>query len=72
MSRRSFVASTAGALSLAGAGAALAQAKPKMRFSAAFPDTDLRAEGYKALAGLRGVPGHQLPYCPKPSPPSAA
>ena len=27
-----------------------AQAKPKLRFSAAFPETDLRAEGYKAFA----------------------
>ena len=26
-----------------------AQAKPKMRFSCAFPETDLRAEGYKAF-----------------------
>ena len=29
---------------------AFAQGKPKMRFSAAFPETDLRAEGYKAFA----------------------
>ena len=27
-----------------------AQAKPKLRFSCAFPETDLRAEGYKAFA----------------------
>jgi len=29
---------------------AQAQAKPKLRFSCAFPETDVRAEGYKAFA----------------------
>ena len=29
---------------------ARAQAKPKLRLSVAFPETDLRAEAYKALA----------------------
>ena len=40
----------AGALTLAGLRASHAQSKPKMRFSCAFPETDLRAEGYKAFA----------------------
>ncbi len=48
--RRTFVAAGASALSLAATGTSFAQAKPKLRFSCAFPETDLRAEGYKALA----------------------
>lgn len=42
----------AGAVAAAGAYAAsaLAQAKPKLRFSAAFSESDLRAEAYKAFA----------------------
>src|SRR5215207_6163929 len=47
--RRSFVAG-GGALLTAYATRAYAQAKPKLRFSCAFSETDLRAEGYKALA----------------------
>jgi TRAP-type C4-dicarboxylate transport system substrate-binding protein len=38
------------ALSLAGASSAFAQARPKLRFSSAFNETDLRAEAYKAFA----------------------
>jgi TRAP-type C4-dicarboxylate transport system substrate-binding protein len=38
------------ALALGSAPAAYAQAKPKLRFSCAFSETDLRAEGYKAFA----------------------
>src|SRR5262245_36089115 len=49
ITRRTLMAGTA-ALALAPASTALAQAKPKMRFSCAFPETDLRAEGYKAFA----------------------
>jgi TRAP-type C4-dicarboxylate transport system substrate-binding protein len=51
MHRRDVLA--AGALMLAGSIApprAHAQAKPKLRLSVAFPETDLRAEGYKAFA----------------------
>jgi len=49
--RRTFVTTAAaGALAAAAAPASYAQAKPKLRFSCAFPETDLRAEGYKALA----------------------
>jgi TRAP-type C4-dicarboxylate transport system substrate-binding protein len=42
----------AGAAALVGASATpvLAQAKPKLRFSCAFSETDLRAEGYKSFA----------------------
>src|SRR5215217_2825680 len=47
--RRTFVAGGA-ALLAACATRAYAQAKPKFRFSCAFSETDLRAEGYKALA----------------------
>ena len=48
--RRSLVV---GGVSMLAAGAwrgAQAQAKPKLRLSVAFPETDLRAEAYKALA----------------------
>ena len=50
MTRRSMMAAGAGALTLAGLRTGHAQSKPKMRFSCAFPETDLRAEGYKAFA----------------------
>jgi TRAP-type transport system periplasmic protein len=48
--RRSVLAGSAAALALGAASTVHAQAKPKLRFSAAFPETDLRAEGYKAFA----------------------
>lgn len=50
INRRTFVGAAAGAACLAGAGQGFAQTKPKLRFSCAFPDTDLRAEAYKAFA----------------------
>src|SRR3954467_3088636 len=52
ISRRSLLGAGAGiaALSLGGASSALAQTKAKVRFSCAFPEADLRAEGYKAFA----------------------
>ena len=50
INRRQFVAGSASALALGAPLLAHAQAKPKLRFSAAFPETDLRAEGYKAFA----------------------
>src|SRR6476620_11101239 len=50
INRRQFVAGSASALAFGAPQLAHAQAKPKLRFSAAFPETDLRAEGYKALA----------------------
>jgi TRAP-type transport system periplasmic protein len=40
----------AGSLFALRAHAAMAQGKPKLRLSVAFPETDLRAEAYKALA----------------------
>ncbi len=49
ITRRTLMAGAA-ALALGPAATAHAQGKPKMRFSAAFPETDLRAEGYKAFA----------------------
>ena len=49
ITRRTALAGAA-ALALGSAPAAHAQAKPKLRFSCAFPETDLRAEGYKAFA----------------------
>ncbi|MEA2878146.1 MAG: hypothetical protein QOF14_3342 [Hyphomicrobiales bacterium] len=48
--RRSLMAAGVSAIALASTQQGFAQAKPKMRFSAAFPETDLRAEGYKAFA----------------------
>ena len=50
ITRRSLMAAGAAALALGSTQARFAQAKPKMRFSCAFPETDLRAEGYKAFA----------------------
>jgi len=48
--RRTLVVGSAAALALASALPAQAQVKPKLRLSVAFPETDLRAEGYKAFA----------------------
>jgi len=48
--RRTLVVGGAAALALASALPAQAQVKPKLRLSVAFPETDLRAEGYKAFA----------------------
>jgi len=50
ITRRTLIASGASALAFGAAPAAHAQAKPKLRFSSAFSETDLRAEGYKAFA----------------------
>ena len=50
ISRRALVACIAAIAVLASAYPAAAQSKPKLRFSAAFTEQDLRAEGYKALA----------------------
>ena len=48
--RRSVLAGSAAALALGASSPVHAQAKPKVRFSCAFPETDMRAEGFKALA----------------------
>jgi TRAP-type C4-dicarboxylate transport system substrate-binding protein len=48
--RRAVVVGGATALAFAAGSPANAQAKPKMRFSCAFPETDMRAEAYKAFA----------------------
>src|SRR3712207_473032 len=50
LSRRSALAGGVAMAALAAAGPARAQAKPKMRFSSAFTENDLRTEGYRALA----------------------
>jgi len=50
LTRRSALAGGAALAALAAAGPAGAQAKPKMRFSSAFTENDLRTEGYKAFA----------------------
>jgi TRAP-type C4-dicarboxylate transport system substrate-binding protein len=49
ITRRTLMAGAA-ALTLGASQSANAQAKPKMRFSCAFPETDMRAEAYKAFA----------------------
>ena len=50
ITRRSLMVAGASALAFGSTQTAFAQTKPKMRFSCAFPETDLRAEGYKAFA----------------------
>src|SRR6187431_515669 len=50
LTRRSVVAGGAAMAALAAAAPACAQAKPKMRFSSAFTENDLRTEAYKAFA----------------------
>src|SRR3954465_11375319 len=50
ITRSSLMAAGASALALSATQSSFAQGKPKMRFSCAFPETDLRAEGYKAFA----------------------
>lgn len=50
LDRRMLLAGGASLLALSTTQAAQAQTKPKLRFSAAFPETDLRAEAYKAFA----------------------
>ena len=49
-SRRSVIAAGAAGLALAAVPPAVAQAKRKLRFSAAFTEQDFRADGYKAFA----------------------
>jgi TRAP-type C4-dicarboxylate transport system substrate-binding protein len=49
-SRRAVLAGGASAVAFAASGPANAQSKPKMRFSCAFTETDLRTEAYKAFA----------------------
>jgi TRAP-type C4-dicarboxylate transport system substrate-binding protein len=48
--RRTVAAGSAALVAACVTRVALAQSKPKLRFSCAFSETDLRAEGYKALA----------------------
>jgi len=50
ISRRTLLQAGASALALAASPRLLAQDKPKLRFSCAFTEQDLRAEGYKAFA----------------------
>jgi TRAP-type C4-dicarboxylate transport system substrate-binding protein len=50
ITRRSLMAAGVSALALGATQQSHAQGKPKLRFSCAFPETDLRAEGYKAFA----------------------
>jgi TRAP-type transport system periplasmic protein len=50
LTRRTLMATGASALALGATQGAFAQAKPKLRFSAAFTETDLRATAYKEFA----------------------
>ena len=50
ITRRALMAAGASAVALGATQASFAQTRPKLRFSCAFPETDLRAEGYKAFA----------------------
>ncbi len=48
--RRTMLAGSAASLGMILTGGARAQSKPKLQLSVAFPETDLRAEAYKAFA----------------------
>jgi TRAP-type C4-dicarboxylate transport system substrate-binding protein len=61
ITRRTMMAGAA-ARALGPAQVAHAQAKPKLRFSCAFPETDLRAEGYKAFAAAMSDAFDMEPY----------
>ena len=50
MNRRTMLAGGASLAAIAAIGPASAQTKTKLRFSCAFPETDPRADGYKAFA----------------------
>jgi TRAP-type C4-dicarboxylate transport system substrate-binding protein len=50
ITRRSVLAAGVATVALGAAAPVFAQAKPKLRFSCAFAETDLRAEAFKALA----------------------
>jgi TRAP-type C4-dicarboxylate transport system substrate-binding protein len=50
INRRQLVAGSASALAFGATQLAHAQSAPKLRFSSAFTETDLRAEAYKAFA----------------------
>jgi TRAP-type transport system periplasmic protein len=54
MSRRNVLRAGASALALAASPRLLAQGKPKLRFSCAFTEQDLRAEAYKAFGAAIG------------------
>src|SRR6185503_8115506 len=49
ITRRALMGAGAAALACGATKTSFAQTKPKLRFSCAFPETDLRAEGYKAF-----------------------
>lgn len=49
ITRRALMGAGAAALACGATQTSFAQTKPKLRFSCAFPETDLRAEGYKAF-----------------------
>jgi TRAP-type C4-dicarboxylate transport system substrate-binding protein len=49
ITRRALMGAGAAALACGATQTSFAQTRPKLRFSCAFPETDLRAEGYKAL-----------------------
>src|SRR4051812_34808344 len=50
VTRRALVAAGASMLALGSIAGAKAQTRPKLRFSCAFPETDMRADAYKAFA----------------------
>ncbi|MEP7030051.1 MAG: TRAP transporter substrate-binding protein DctP [Pseudolabrys sp.] len=62
VSRRSVLAGGASVLALGPSGLAHAQAKPKFKMSIAVPETDLRAEAYKAFAAAMKDDFEMEPY----------
>ncbi|BAT58609.1 sialic acid-binding periplasmic protein SiaP precursor [Variibacter gotjawalensis] len=60
--RRSAIGSVLGAIAIAAMQSARAQAKPKLRFSSAFTESDLRTEAYKAFSSAMAADFDFEPY----------
>ena len=60
--RRTVITGGVALAAVAATSPAFAQARPKLRFSSAFTETDLRAEGYKALAAAMNEDFEFEPY----------
>ena len=62
ITRRAALAGGASLMAVASTQTSYAQAKPKFKLSIAVPETDLRAEGYKALLAAMKDDFEMEPY----------